>query len=96
MGDRFDKEDEQIQALAVFLATEEPLQYLMHVCDAPFRSTLHRPSVDKLDDLFQQGIPVFAAVPLPLRDQLPNLLKAYVKSSDFLFGYDPKSDAAMV
>lgn len=85
-----------VAAVLRALASPEGLEYVAKVCDAPFRATLHAPSVEQLDALFQQQPrPAFSAIPPPLKDQLPNLLKRYVADTNYRFGTEEELDLAM-
>lgn len=85
-----------IHRLLFTISFPTALQYLATVCDAPFRSTLHRPSVERLSALLggQQRVE-WDAVPFDLKDQVPNLLKTWVTASDYRFGQDRNSDMNM-
>lgn len=84
-----------VPAVLRSLSSPEGLEYVAKVCDAPFRATQHTPSVEALDLLFQTSKPEFSAIPGPLKDQLPNLLKKYVADSAYAFGSDSVADMNM-
>lgn len=91
----FSKSPEVIRQLVALLASPPALKYLSQECERPFQTPAHSPSIDALEEILGKGQQVdFDSIPVPLKDHLPNLLRAYCTHSDYRFGNDAVSDSS--